>query len=122
MSDLKTVEGSKTTLPISEIEEIKVNPILDSIDINDFHIKNVMEPIVLEKMESILHLIGDCCACNKCKSDIIAITLNNMPSKYVVTRQGELYSRIGATEIQNSTKISAIITSAVLYVRDHPRH
>lgn len=101
----------------------EVNPNLTEVnDKGDFVVKNVMETIVWDKIDSILDLVDGCCKCEKCRNDIMAITLNNMPSKYVVTKQGELYSRINASELQSNINISTIITNAVMFVKDHPRH
>ncbi len=103
--------------------EIIINPKLTAVtDMSDLKVKNIMEEVVWQKISAILERMPDCCDCPKCKNDIIAITLNNIPSKYVASKQGELLSKITASELQNDTRLSAIITSAVLYVKDHPRH
>ncbi|MFA9381451.1 MAG: late competence development ComFB family protein [Acetanaerobacterium sp.] len=103
--------------------DIKINPNLTTVtDMSGLQVKNIMEEVVWQKIESILSHVDNCCRCTKCKNDIMAITLNNVPSKYVASKQGEMYSKITACDLQNDTRLSAIITSAILYVKDHPRH
>ncbi len=100
-----------------------LNPKLTNItDTSDLNVKNIMVDIVWDKIDSVVSHIDGCCNCTKCRNDILAIVLNSIPSKYVATKQGELFSRINISDIQNDTNLSAIITSAALYVKEHPRH
>lgn len=104
-------------------QPIALNPKLTTItDVSNLNVKNIMVEIVWEKIDSVLSHVEGCCNCTKCRNDILAIVLNNIPSKYVATKQGELFSRINISDIQNDINLSAIITSAVMYVKDHPRH
>lgn len=49
-------------------------------------IKNFMEEAVIETLDSVLKDL-DVCKCDKCKLDIIALTLNNLPAKYYNTEK-----------------------------------
>jgi len=64
----------------------------------------------------------DVCKCEKCRLDIAAIALNNLPTKYVVTEKGELYSKVST--LMNQFEVDAIstITKAALIIKDNPRH
>lgn len=107
----------------TEEQPITLNPKLTAItDASDLNVKNIMVEIVWEKIDSVIAHVEGCCNCTKCRNDILAIVLNSIPSKYVSTKQGELYSRINLSDIQNDIHLAAIITSAVMYVKDHPRH
>ena len=83
--------------------------------------ENVMETLVFNKLHNMLHIL-DCCHCEKCQKDIAAYTLNSLPSKYVVTHQGELYSRAEALKLQYETDITTALLRSAKIVKDHPRH
>ena len=38
--------------------------------------------------------------CHICRMDIAAYALNHLPSKYVVTRKGEVYSKLAELQIR----------------------
>lgn len=79
-----------------------------------YNLKNYMEEIVLKKTDEILKLMN-VCKCNKCKLDIMALALNELPAKYVVTEQGGLYAKLRELEQQFDIDVeTAIIKSAVL--------
>lgn len=83
--------------------------------------RNVMESLVEEKVDKILHTL-DCCQCDQCRNDIVAYALNQLPTKYVVTQQGEAYSKIYVLSVQHDADILAAITAGANLVREHPRH
>ena len=79
---------------------------------------NVMEKLVLDKLEVAFSKFK-CCKCDRCKKDVAAITLNSIPSKYVVS------SKINLTIVelkQDTTLITTAIVKAILAVRKDPRH
>lgn len=82
---------------------------------------NVMEQIVSDKLDQILEG-EDCCKCNRCVEDMKAIALNRLPSKYVNTNSGELFSKLNATVRQSSVDINIAVTAAVKLVAQHPSH
>jgi competence protein ComFB len=87
----------------------------------EIHIRNYMEDVVLETIDGILNEIN-CCSCAKCKLDISAIALNSLPPKYVVTRRGQLYTKLAALQNQFDVDIIAAITKAAVLVSRNPRH
>ncbi len=84
-------------------------------------IKNYMEEIVYNQMKDILGDIN-MCKCEKCLMDIAAIALNDLPSKYIVTEKGELYSKINALSQQFEVDVVAAVTKAAVLVKRRPRH
>ena len=84
-------------------------------------IYNVMETLVEDKMKERLAQI-ECCNCEKCLDDIRAIALNRLPSKYVSTNKGEVFTRISSTERQNTLDIEFAVVSAIEFVASHPHH
>lgn len=86
------------------------------------HIKNFMEDAVMHQLDGVLAKYPDICHCEQCKSDIAALALNQLPPKYVSTERGEIFSRVGEMETQNSVEILQAILKAIAVVRAHPRH
>lgn len=85
------------------------------------NLKNYMEEVVLSFMDEVLKDIN-VCSCERCKKDIAAIALNRLPTRYIVSRKGELYSRINALKQQFEVDIIAAITHAAIIVKRNPRH
>lgn len=79
---------------------------------------NTMENIVLEKLESALTRF-QCCKCDRCKKDIVAMALNKLPPKYMVLLEGQPTPDIDPKT--NAQVVTAVIR-AILAVRAHPRH
>jgi len=84
-------------------------------------IKNYTEVCVKDMIESMLPRL-DCCKCDNCKYDIMAIALNSLPPKYVVTHTGQIYTKLNALQNQFEADIIAAITRAVKMVTAKPRH
>lgn len=80
---------------------------------------NVMESIVRERLEILLKE-SDCCKCEKCIDDMMAIALNTLKPKYVNSRKGELFSRLDTTKYQNTIDIDVAVTKAINIVSSKP--
>lgn len=85
-------------------------------------VKNYMEIVVNNLLPSILKLNPDVCDCEKCKSDIKAIALNNLPPRYIATESGEVYSKINALATQFEADVINSIIQAIEIVKRSPRH
>lgn len=82
---------------------------------------NILEEIVemeYDRNEKSL----DCCHCERCKNDIIAYSLSNVTPKYVVSHEGELFSKISALHTQVQTDIIRLLIQAAQIVKENPRH
>jgi len=84
-------------------------------------IKNYMEEVVLNSIEGILDDIN-MCKCQICVMDIAALALNDLPSKYIATEKGELYSKVNSLRSQFEVDVIAAITKAAVLVKRFPRH
>lgn len=84
---------------------------------------NMMEKLVLEEIEKVLNK-GEYngCTCERCKADMMALALNKLPAKYVVTEQGEIISKIVATLPQNQVDLLSAVIEASELVKRSPRH
>ncbi|MFH2146129.1 MAG: late competence development ComFB family protein [Candidatus Omnitrophota bacterium] len=85
-------------------------------------IKNYMEFVVQEAVERILEGRKDLCGCGQCKMDIMALVLNRVPPRYIVTNKGRIMTKISETEIQFQVDVIREIVVAVEIVRMKPRH
>jgi len=83
--------------------------------------KNYMEEIVLNTMDEILKDIK-MCTCDRCRYDIAAKALNDLPPQYIVTRKGEIYSKINNLKTQFEVDVISAITKAAIIVKRNPNH
>ena len=83
--------------------------------------KNYMEEIVISSMDEILKDIN-MCQCDRCKLDIAAKALNDLPPQYIVTQRGEIYSKINNLKTQFEVDVISAITKAAIIVKRNPSH
>lgn len=83
---------------------------------------NNMEDLVVRYVESTLNRVESVCKCDRCKKDITAIALNNLPAKYFVTDKGDMYTRLNEMESQYIADVVREVTKAIRIVADNPRH
>ena len=83
--------------------------------------RNVMEMLVDQKLDEMWDTL-DCCKCDRCRMDIIAYALNQLPPKYVVTKEGELYARLCELNNEHEIEVLIALTKAIKTVKDKPKH
>lgn len=86
-----------------------------------FKLKNTMEEVVARNIDSILNVMN-ICKCEKCRMDIMAISLNDLPAKYVVTEAGELYTKVRELGQQFEVNVETAIIKAAIFVTKNPQH
>jgi len=64
----------------------------------------------------------DACQCEGCKLDVMALMLNNLKQKYVVTDTGALYAQMDDFETQYRIDFMTEMTQAIKQVTIRPRH
>lgn len=82
---------------------------------------NMMELVVKQRLDEILETT-DCCKCETCYLDMLAIALNYCKPRYVNTLQGELMVKIDSTERQKSIDLDIAILKSIEIVKQHPHH
>ena len=82
---------------------------------------NIMEILVERKAETYMELFGLCC-CDRCKMDVQALALTELPAKYVVMAKNELPLRLSLYEGRMNTAVTAQILRACKVVLAEPRH
>lgn len=89
---------------------------------NAYQFLNVMEQVLMRQdLESILKKHG-VCTCPRCMSDVCALVLTRLPSKYVVTDKDSISPLISYYENKHKVQILAQLMMACDKVRERPRH
>lgn len=83
---------------------------------------NVTELLLFDILDDVLAEYGNFCGCERCRMDVAAIALNNLPTNYVVTEEGEVKKRVAALAFQMRVDITLAIFKGVEIVRKHPHH
>lgn len=88
-----------------------------------YRLRNFVEEAASPLLDKVLGQYPDVCKCEKCKLDIKAYALNHISPKYVVTDQGEIYTRV-LNEItpQDTIDIIEALIAAVDIVSKNPKH
>lgn len=88
-----------------------------------YKLKNYTEDLVSNIMQSILDNYDDICKCEKCILDMKALALNSLPPHYVVTEEGEIFSKIElALNNQEMINVTRSLTEAIEKVSKNPKH
>ena len=85
-------------------------------------LKNQMEELVLEAIDEYLRDRSEICDCEKCRLDMAALALNELPPRYAVTERGKVFAKISQLECQFETDILMAVIRAVEKVGNNPRH
>ena len=83
---------------------------------------NKMETAARHEVDSMLANNADMCDCSQCKLDIMALALNSLPPKYVVTRMGNAVTNVNLVSSQWKADVTMAVCQASEMVRKHPRH
>jgi len=62
------------------------------------------------------------CTCEQCQNDIMALTLNRLPSRYVSTELGSAYVKAQYLNSQLQSDVIRELTLAVDKVGQQPKH
>ena len=85
-------------------------------------LNNYMEYTVKKNLDRALKKYNDICKCERCQLDIMAIALNNLKPKYIVSQKGELYSKVEEMDPQYDVDIIRELTRAINVVSKSPHH
>ena len=88
---------------------------------NDFICFNVMQALVEDKTDKYIRMFG-LCSCARCRIDVIALALSNLPAKYVVAKPHELIPRLSVYEQKFSAAVVTQVMSACRKVLERPHH
>jgi len=88
----------------------------------DIEFRNYMEELAMGVMDEILAKQESGCKCQRCRLDIIALALNNLPPKYAVTDIGRAHTKLEATKTQFQIDVVKELTKVIEKVKINPRH
>lgn len=107
-----------TTTPQEQTStDIFTKPI-EPKDVKKTVLINILETIVVNKVDSAMDRFN-CCHCDKCKKDIIALTLNKLPPKYMVFEEKRMAEMVAK---QATADVTAALVQSILKVKSSPRH
>ncbi|MBR3560039.1 MAG: late competence development ComFB family protein [Oscillospiraceae bacterium] len=82
---------------------------------------NVTQALVEDKADKYIKMFG-LCNCNRCRIDVIALALSNLPAKYVVAKPHELIPRLSMYEQRYNAAVVTQVMGACRKVLDRPHH
>ncbi|MDO7786083.1 late competence development ComFB family protein [Desulforamulus aquiferis] len=89
-------------------------------------IKNYIELAVEQMLDDVIQNYAnsnpDICTCSRCRLDTMAIALNNLPTRYVVTDEGGIYTKVAMEQIAGRAQVVAAILNGIQIVQKKPRH
>lgn len=83
--------------------------------------KNILEDLITYKLDELIKET-DVCDCERCRTDIIAIALNKLPSRYVTSSSGDIMARMQSMDDQMQANITTAILKAIDSVKKTPHH
>lgn len=87
----------------------------------DFVRLNVMEEIVKDKIIYFMRQF-DVCTCDRCVNDTIALTMNGLLPKYIVTTPAAVDPLLSYYTNRLISDVTVEATKACMVVKDNPRH
>lgn len=88
---------------------------------DDYVFLNVMEKLVNETVDKWMQQFGTC-TCSRCRADVIALALTNLPSKYVVVGRNAAAPLMNFYSQQFSGAVTVEVTKACTKVMERPHH
>lgn len=79
---------------------------------------NLMEGFVESRIDEAMKKFN-CCTCEKCRKDVLAITLNKLQPYYVIEEDLNLRDQ---KEKERAAEVAAALVKAILAVKAHPNH
>ena len=79
---------------------------------------NLMEGFVESRIDEVMHKFN-CCSCEKCRQDVLAMTLNKLPPYYVLEDDINIRDQ---KEKERAADVAAALVKAVLAVKANPNH
>lgn len=87
----------------------------------DFVYLNIMEEIVKDKIIYFMRQF-DLCTCDRCKADTIALTMNGLMPKYIVTTPAAVAPLVSYYTNRLISDVTVEAIKACMTVKDNPRH
>lgn len=85
-------------------------------------VRNHMEYVVEHMLPKVLKQKPEACTCERCVNDMKAIALNDLPSKYVASQKGEVFTKANELTVQFEADVIRALVMAIEKVKGHPNH
>ena len=112
----KTVGGGSNFEESAEVDE---TPVAEKEP--EFIVLNIIEQIVRDKIIYFMRQF-DVCTCERCLADTVALTLNGLKPKYLVTPPAAVSPLISFYTNKYISDITVEATKACMIVKENPRH
>lgn len=89
---------------------------------NSYVLKNYMEDITKRNVDEQIKDRKDICSCERCRLDILAYALNNLPCRYVVSDRGHVFTKLKEMEFQFMADVTREVYKAIEFIKTHKRH
>jgi len=90
--------------------------------LGSFDIKNYIEEAVANYVKEAIEKDSEFCRCDKCRLDVMAIALNDLKPKYVVTDKGYVFAKASELEAQFRADTVIAVNKAMNIVKENPQH
>lgn len=87
----------------------------------EYILRNYMEDVILEKYGHTIKMLK-ACTCEKCKKDIMAYALNELPSHYIAVKPVMIEDTVRELRSSLEVKVSSALIQAVQHVKANPQH
>lgn len=101
--------------------EKPTQPVREENPMEDITYINVIQALVEDKVDKYIKNFK-MCDCHRCRTDVIALALTNLPAKYIVIPEHESVPMLSIYESRYSAAVTAQLISACQKVSEHPRH
>ncbi len=90
-------------------------------DNDNFVCFNLTQALVEDKADKLMKQFG-MCTCNRCKVDVTAIALSNLPAKYVAMQNRDILPLLSMYEEKYSAAVTVQVMNACRMVMKRPHH
>lgn len=88
----------------------------------EFTFKNYTEVLVDETIKDYWSQMDDVCKCRRCFFDTKALSLNNLPPKYIVSDDGQVDEKVESFKEHNQVEIAKEVAKAIMIVNSNYSH
>ncbi|MDR0569627.1 MAG: late competence development ComFB family protein [Clostridiales Family XIII bacterium] len=117
----ETLEEVRASIKKDEEKRVKNIEFIEELLGFRWNLVNISELLTQEMMPSVMEKMG-VCKCDLCASNVMALTLNALPPRYVTTDVGKQYSQLSLYKSQHELDLLQALTKACLKVKAFPRH
>ena len=87
-----------------------------------YDLKNHTEIVVQSALKEYMEKYELPCTCDRCLADIMALALNQLPSKYYVSLRGQILTHWESDSLPDKTRALSAIVLAARQVASTPSH